>query len=307
MEGNTLLDKRMNAFLSTAFSLPTALYSVSLLFVLVYWMLAIVGLFDIDTVDADVDLDGPEIDICVHDLDAPDFDVPDLGLHDLDAPDIHIDAPDIHLEGVHGPDLHAPEAHAPDLDGAAHSLTAFAKLLSALGFHRVPLTISISFIVFFGWLACFLAMDQVAPLVPSGTPSLAFSIAAPIVSFLAALPFASVSTRPLAPIFHIHKANSRRSFIGQTCEVSTQRVDARFGQAEIYDGGAGLTVQVRCDHENALKKGGEALIVHYDDTREAYVIEPLDTPRGQQLHQRVEEIRAKRLAAAKSSRRNARS
>jgi hypothetical protein len=100
--------------------------------------------------------------------------------------------------------------------------------------------------------------------------------------------------RPFAPLFHIHKASTRRSFIGQECEVLTGWVDGRFGQAEIADGGAGLTVQVRCDHENRMAKGVNALVVSFDDKREAYVIEPLDTPRGQKLQKRVEQIRAAR-------------
>ena len=106
--------------------------------------------------------------------------------------------------------------------------------------------------------------------------------------------FSARSLFPLAPLFHIHKASTRRSFIGHECELLTGRVDERFGQAEIADGGAGLTVQVRCDHENDLSKGGKGLVVSFDDARDAYVIEPLHTPRGQQLQQRVEQLRAAR-------------
>ena len=53
-------------------------------------------------------------------------------------------------------------------------------------------------------------------------------------------------------------------------------VDKKFGQAEFDDGGAGMIIQVRCDQENKLKKGSQALIVSYDDRREAFIIEPYD-------------------------------
>ena len=291
----------MSEFLNAAFALPTAFYSVSLLFVLAYWMLAIVGLFDLDTADAsvetggDMDLDGPDLDM---DLDGPDLDVdldgPDLDMDmDLDGPDLDLDldGPDLDVD-LDGPDLDGPELDG--IDGAAHSMSAFARIFSALGFHRVPLTVTLSFIIFFGWIACYLGMDVLAPILTSSVSELIAGAVVGVGAFFVSIPPASVAARPLAPVFHIHKASTRRSFIGQECEVLTGWVDGRFGQAEIADGGAGLTVQVRCDHENRMAKGVNALVVSFDDEREAYVIEPLDTPRGQKLQKRVEQIRAAR-------------
>jgi len=299
----------MTEFLNAAFALPTAFYSVSLLFVLAYWLLAIVGLFDLDSgADAgveggevDMDLDGPDLDV---DLDGPDLDVdldgPDLDV-DLDGPDLDmdldmdLDGPDLDVD-LDGPDLDV-DLDGPNLDGVegtAQGMSAFARILSALGFHRVPLTVSISFIVFFGWLLCYLGMDLLAPLLEGSLPSAAISTGVGVGALFISLPPASVVARPFAPLFHIHKASTRRSFIGQECELLTGRVDARFGQAEIKDGGADLTVQVRCDHDNTLSKGGKALVVSYDENREAFIVEPLHTPRGQALKKRVEEYRAAR-------------
>ena len=45
--------------------------------------------------------------------------------------------------------------------------------------------------------------------------------------------------------------------------------------AECADGGAGLLVEVRCDQRNTLQRGERALIVSFDDAREAYVVEPI--------------------------------
>ena len=305
----------MSEFLSAAFAMPTALYSVTLMFVSAYWMLAIVGLFDLETVDAgsveggdldldldgpDLDLDGPDLDV---DLDGPDLDL-DLGL-DLDGPDLDLDV------GLDGPDLDVgldgPDLDGPSLEAAGQSISGFARVMGALGFHRVPLTVSLSFVVFFGWVLCYLAMGKVAPLLADVVPSIAIEVGAAVGSFVGSLPFASVIARPFAPLFYIHKASRRRAFIGHTCELSTLRVDHRFGQAEISDGGAGLTVQVRCDHGNELTKGGAALVVSFDDDREAYIIEPLDTPRGQKLQRRVEQLRtARKRAGAQSSVRSGR-
>ena len=180
------------------------------------------------------------------------------------------------------------------MEGAAQSLSAFARIFSALGFHRVPLTVSLSFVVFFGWVLSYLAMAHLAPMAAGLVPEVVLGTAVGVGAFLLALPPASLTARPFAPLFHIHRASTRRSFIGHECELLTGRVDDRFGQAEIADGGAGLTVQVRCDNDNTLRKGGMALVVSFDDDREAYIIEPLDTPRGQKLQRRVEQLRAAR-------------
>ena len=54
------------------------------------------------------------------------------------------------------------------------------------------------------------------------------------------------------------------------------RVDGGFGQAEAVVGTDHLLIQVRCDGANAPSRGQEALIIHYDDEREAYLVEPLE-------------------------------
>ena len=208
---------------------------------------------------------------------------------DLDGPELDLDGPDLDMD-LDGPDLDGPNLEG--VEGAAQSMSAFARIFSALGFHRVPLTVTVSFIVFFGWILCYLGMAHVAPALATSLPPLAVGAAVGAGAFFVAIPPASVAARPLAPVFHIHKASTRRSFIGHECELLTGRVDARFGQAEIADGGAGLTVQVRCDHTNALSKGGMALVVSFDEDRDAFIIEPLDTPRGQKLQKRVEQLRA---------------
>jgi hypothetical protein len=81
--------------------------------------------------------------------------------------------------------------------------------------------------------------------------------------------------RPLAPIFVHTTSRGGRHLIGKACVVRTGRVDDRFGQAELDDGGAGLLLHVRCAGENALKKGDEALIIDYDAQRDVYIVEPM--------------------------------
>ncbi len=277
----------MMDFIHQSLTLPTAVYTVMLGFVLAYWSLAIIGLLDIDMVDIDGEL-GVDLDLDL-DMDvALDLDM-DL---DLDGPDLDLDGPELDLDA---PDLDAGDAPAgPDIG-------LLATVLGAFGLTRVPVTVSVSFVVLIGWVFCSLGMLELPRLLPM-VPGLAISVVVGLGSLLLALPLSGVVSRPLAPLFKIHKAKSRRSFIGETATVTTQRVDERFGQAEIHDGGAGLTVQVRTRGENSLTKGDEALVISYDDAREAYVVEPLGTPRAEKLQARIDQIRQKRAAAARSRR-----
>ena len=47
----------MDSFLLNLSSYPTAIYSVALVVVIGYWLLAMLGTFDLDVLDADIDLD----------------------------------------------------------------------------------------------------------------------------------------------------------------------------------------------------------------------------------------------------------
>ena len=50
----------MNALLQLIFSWPAVLLTVPVMVALVYWVLAFIGVLDIDLVDADIDIDMPE-------------------------------------------------------------------------------------------------------------------------------------------------------------------------------------------------------------------------------------------------------
>lgn len=245
----------MMDFLHIAFALPTAAWSVLLVLVGVYWLLVIAGALDIDLIHVDLDGDGV-VEAAAQG-----------GLEGIEA------AAQGGLESA----AQAATAKASALDG----LGALAKLVQVLGLRRVPLTVAASFIVFFGWIASFCGMAYAGPLL---VPSLGAPMVRTLVtlgSVLVGLLLGSLSARPLGPIFAERPARRRAELIGSICRLSTLRVDGRFGQAEVQTLGSDLVLPVRCDLENSLSKGDEALIVHYDALREAFVIEPLHARSGQ--------------------------
>jgi hypothetical protein len=176
--------------------------------------------------------------------------------------DIDVDI-DVHLDGAQG--------H----EGAVEGISGLAKLLQVLGLRQVPPTVALSFVIFFGWIASFCGMAWGAPLLAGALPAGLTAGLVSLGSLAVGLALGSLAARPLGPVFAERPARRRSELIGRACRLSTLRVDGRFGQAEIDDGGSLLVVQVRCDHENGLQKGDEALLVHFDPAREAFVIEPL--------------------------------
>lgn len=151
-----------------------------------------------------------------------------------------------------------------DLDGGDSP-----DILDAMGLIGVPLTVILSGISVFGWLFSVLGMRYLAPHLPAagwlvGGGALLLSVLC-----------TRILTRPLRPLFAIRAGPRRIALIGQTCTITTQRVDQKFGQAEVHMGGAPLLVQVRCDQENQLTKNTQALVVTFDKSRDAYIIEPL--------------------------------
>ncbi|MBC7172562.1 MAG: hypothetical protein H5U40_09060, partial [Polyangiaceae bacterium] len=83
-------------------------------------------------------------------------------------------------------------------------------------------------------------------------------------------------TYPMGEAYQTRPAVTYAQLVGGTVTVTTSRVDARFGEAELRRKGPELVLQVRCTAPNALTKGSEALIIAWDQEREAFDVEPLD-------------------------------
>jgi hypothetical protein len=91
---------------------------------------------------------------------------------------------------------------------------------------------------------------------------------------LVAVPLAGLLVRPLGPVFEVKSGKSNKDYVGATCTITTGHVDEGFGQATVEDGGTVLVIPVRCDRTGALARNQRAVIIDYDDSRAAYIVEP---------------------------------
>lgn len=159
-----------------------------------------------------------------------------------------------------------------DDSGEGHGV--LAAVMSALHLRSVPATVVLSLIITFSWLVCVVSMQVVTRLVP-GLASALLSAIVLLASFVLALPLTSLAARPLARVFGHKHAPARSDIIGRTCVVRTGSVSAKFGEATLPDGGAGLVIRVRVEDGKQLGRGEQALIVDYDAERESYLVEPM--------------------------------
>jgi hypothetical protein len=229
----------VGGFFGEIFSLPTIIYTVLLGSAVAYWSIQIaLGTFDSHGVDG-------------HAADAGHADVG------------HADAGHAHAHDGHAHDVHDGHGHAFDL-------------FDSVGLRGVPLTFSLSMVVLWTWAACFLGMHLLAPLLVGVLPAWLVKLAVGLVSPVVATPVAALCVRPFRRVFATHHAPTKHAFIGRPCTITTNTVDARFGQALCEDGGAGLVISVRYEGAATLRKGQRALLVDYDPARDVYTVEPID-------------------------------
>ncbi|KYF82954.1 hypothetical protein BE11_38955, partial [Sorangium cellulosum] len=154
-------------------------------------------------------------------------------------------------------------------------------LLVALQLHRVPATVSLTLVAAFGWFSSVLSTMLAEPAwIGAGLPRWALGLAVLAGSLTVAVLLTSLAVRPIAPLFVTRHAQAKKDLVGRVCVISTGRVDERFGQAVIEEGGASHILDVRSDTPGALRRGDRALLVSWDPSGEVFGVEPLDALLG---------------------------
>lgn len=265
----------MAAFFDIVLSFPTVMFAGSFVVATFYWLMVIVGAADLEIIDG---LDGM-------------FEGLDGALDSVDG------ALDAAMDGAgEGMADAAGDAAADALDGAVAgaSFGPLLMLASVFRLGRIPLTISLTFFSVGGFLSSFILtwLFLQFPVVPA----VAFMVVATLVSTAGAAFTANIASRPFEPIFKLHVARVRSSLIGEVVELSTGRIDGRFGQAHTQIDSDDLLFQVRCDSDNTLVRGDKVLIVSFDQAREAYVVEPLHRTAARDSELQAERPSSPRLA-----------
>lgn len=222
----------MQEFLQIILSFPTALYTLLLGVAVLYWIFVILGALDLDIFHMDADLD-VDVDVA------------------LPGADIHVDAP------------------TADADGDVSGGGALVRLLSALGWTGVPITITLSVFFLLNWALTYVGVWQLGHY---GAPA---ELAVFLASMAVSAAGASLVTRPLRRMFKIQRRVGGDNLIGRSVVITSGQVSEQQGRALLDDGAVRLDLSVRSDAPNGLARGMEALIIGYDHERHVYFVEPM--------------------------------
>lgn len=209
----------MEQLFDVASQFPTLIYSVLLGIVVVYWLVGMLGLIDLDfSGDAELDID-------------VDGDV------------------DVSIGGVTG-------------------------LLLTFGLTGVPFTLVISIIILICWLISFYLQFYLLTWLPDGWLYYLFGTLSSFIVFLISLPITAIAIRPLKGMFKSVEAATSNHLVGKEATVATSKVSETFGQARLFNNGAEILVDVRCDPEHTLKMGDNVLVIEYLQENHAYIVAP---------------------------------
>lgn len=245
----------MDEFIAAIVSFPTVVFTVALIAVVGYWLLALLG---------------------------------GIGSEALDGAAGKIDGA---VDAMAGKVDGAAEALAGNLDGAADGAvdgaadgageaagdgvvaSGGASLLTAIGFGKAPATLVISLLTLFAW-----TLSSFGTLM-----SREYGVATPLVlgaiglgAMLVAGVLTGMIASALGKAFRRHRPIRRGDLIGKIATVTTGRVDERFGQANLHEDGADLIVDVRCPTPNALARHVKVVLVSFDAERHVYTVEAFE-------------------------------
>jgi len=245
----------MNEFLSAILSFPTVVFTVLLIVIVLYWLMVIVGAIGIDVLHVG-EVAGAKIEGMVG-----------------GAVDGAVEGK---IEGVlDGAVDGAVDGKVDGVTGKLEAVGGGGGFLAMLGFGKVPATVVISSLVLWSWALCLLAARSGFEL---GLPGWAVQVLAPVVAVFLGGVLTGTLVRTISR-FIVHQEPLRRAeLVGKLCTITTGRVDANFGQALISEHGVDLTVDVRCDPPNALRRNAQAVIVGYDTEHHFFTVEAYDQP-----------------------------
>jgi len=146
--------------------------------------------------------------------------------------------------------------------------------MNKLKLDGIPLTISISLVIFMSWVICYVVVhfyqDKITDNFIQIFVGLWILVLAPLIS----APIIGTLLSPLKPFFQRLKEDGEGrkadSLIGHLATIRTNKVTMSFGDAEIDDAGANLILKVRAEEPNDLKRGDSVVITEYNDVENTY-------------------------------------
>lgn len=248
----TTVDEVLTDIANRMFVGPVWPASLLVCLMVMYTLVALIGLIDLDLNAPDLDLDA---DVSV-DLGTPDLDVA--------APDLDLGAPDgIDLDVAGGS---AEIGHA----GSFEFLTGLASTtLRWTNFGRVPLVIWMGVFTVLYWIVSYALWHNFD--VGRYEPELLPSVLLGTRNFVMAVVATKFVTRPVVGKFQPQPGYSKDRLLGATCEISSIQATPTFGQAKFRTNAAPLLLNIRTDGKE-IPRGTEVRIIDFDPSKRIYTV-----------------------------------
>ena len=158
-----------------------------------------------------------------------------------------------------------------DIDVEADSNpSVFSNFLIKFKLDGVPVTLSLSFVILFSWIICFLVANYGISQITEEWIRVIMGLWAIILAPFVTAPLVAIIIAPLKPLFKKQEEQSSKDIIGRAAKVRSSKVTTSFGEAELHDGGAGLILKVRAEEPNTLKRGDQILLQKYNTADNTY-------------------------------------
>ncbi len=159
----------------------------------------------------------------------------------------------------------------PDVDGSMSgdgdpelsNANVLAGLMLRFGLYGVPVTIIVSLMSLFGWLMSYYTVHFLFALVPGDILRYLVGLVVLVGSTYCSVLITAVLIKPLRPLFYKARQETVKQILGQVAVVRTSRVDNKFGEAMLDDGGAGLILKVRATGDAKFKKGDRVVLFEH--------------------------------------------
>jgi len=155
-----------------------------------------------------------------------------------------------------------PEADNLNVDNLTNA-HVLASLMMKLGLVGIPAPIILFSMSLIGWLASFILCYYTFKIFPEGILRFVCGVVILFsVSFFSAY-ITGLILRPFKKFFETANQEVQKEIIGHLGVVRTSKVNDKFGEATVEDGGAGLIVKVRSYKHEEFSRGDRIILLDY--------------------------------------------
>lgn len=158
-----------------------------------------------------------------------------------------------------------------DIDADSNT-SAFSNFLTRFKLDGVPVTLSLSFIILFSWVVCFLITYWFSSEITEEWIRAIFGLWLIVLAPFVTAPIVAIIISPLKPLFKKQHEQGSKDIIGRIARIRSSKVIQTFGEAEVQDGGAGLILKVRAKEPNDIRRGDQVLLQKYNVANNTYLV-----------------------------------